>query len=101
MAWLKPIRAGFSNGVGANVAKTIKGQRTLDTFNNGESGTVISVDSSAPLGRRLLEVGLTPGVVARVIRRAPLGDPIEVSLPDVSLSLRAYEASLVRMSPDL
>jgi ferrous iron transport protein A len=86
---------------GATVANTITGKRTLDTFRNGESGTIISVDSSAPLGRRLMEVGMTPGVVARVIRRAPLGDPIEVSLPDVSLSLRAYEASLVQMSPDL
>ena len=83
------------------MAITTKDERTLDTFRNGESGTVISVDSSAPLGRRLLEVGITPGIVARVIRRAPLGDPIEVSLPDVSLTLRAYEASLVRMSPDL
>jgi ferrous iron transport protein A len=98
---IRPFGTGFSKGVGAIVVKTTTVQRTLDTFSNGESGTVISVDSSAPLGRRLLEVGLTPGIVARVIRRAPLGDPIQVSLPDGSLTLRAYEASLVRMSSDL
>lgn len=68
---------------------------TLDQLESGEAGLVVEIDTSRPLGRRLLDVGITPGVFARVVRRAPLGDPIEISLPDTLVSLRSYEAALV------
>jgi ferrous iron transport protein A len=68
---------------------------TLDQLEPGESGVIMDVDTSRPLGRRLLDVGIAPGVSTRVVRRAPLGDPIEISLPDTLVSLRSYEAALV------
>jgi len=73
-------------------------QTTLDRLIPGQGGTVVDVDSSSPLGRRLLELGVVPGRQARMLRRAPLGDPIEVGLPNSYLSLRLYEASLVQIS---
>ena len=46
---------------------------------------------------RLLEMGLTEGIECRVVRYAPLGDPMEVHLRDYFLSLRASEAEGVHV----
>jgi Fe2+ transport system protein FeoA len=45
--------------------------------------------------RRLLELGLLPGVQVRVQKVAPLGDPIEISVRGGSLSIRAAEARAI------
>ncbi|MEE9346322.1 MAG: FeoA family protein [Methylococcales bacterium] len=42
--------------------------------------------------KRLLAMGLTPGVEFTVIRCAPLGDPVQIEIRDYSLSLRKAEA---------
>lgn len=44
---------------------------------------------------RLMEMGLLPGTEVRFIRRAPLGDPLEVEVRGFHLSLRAREASII------
>jgi len=49
--------------------------------------------------RRLLEMGLLPGTAVRVVRRAPLGDPIELRLRNYSLSIRREEAALIEVEP--
>jgi Fe2+ transport system protein FeoA len=41
---------------------------------------------------RLLEMGLTDGIECRVVRYAPLGDPMEVQVRGYFLSLRTVEA---------
>ena len=71
---------------------------TLDRLKVGQSGVVVNVDASGSMGRRLLELGLVPGRRAKVVRHAPLGDPIEVDLRSSLLSLRRYEAALVDIS---
>jgi ferrous iron transport protein A len=43
--------------------------------------------------RRLLAMGLIPGAEFRVVRRAPLGDPVEIEVLGFLLSLRAGEAA--------
>ncbi len=48
---------------------------------------------SRPYLRRLLAMGLIPGAEFTVLRRAPLGDPIEIELLGFRLSLRANEAA--------
>jgi ferrous iron transport protein A len=47
--------------------------------------------------RRLFEMGLLPGSVVRVVRRAPMGDPIELRLRNYSLSIRKEEAALIQI----
>lgn len=49
--------------------------------------------------RRLFEMGLLPGAVVRVVRRAPMGDPIELRLRNYSLSIRKEEAALIEIDP--
>ena len=79
------------------IAQTSVHHLTLDQLAPGESAVIVDVDARAPMGRRLLDVGIAPGVRARGIRRAPLGDPMEICLPDMLVSLRCYEAALVRV----
>lgn len=49
--------------------------------------------------RRLFEMGLLPGTRVRVVRRAPLGDPIELRVRNYSLSIRLEEASRIEVEP--
>jgi ferrous iron transport protein A len=42
--------------------------------------------------RKLLSLGLTPGVELSVTRVAPLGDPVEIRVRGFALSLRKDEA---------
>ena len=49
---------------------------------------------------RLLEMGLTPGVVVRVMGRAPFGDPLELQIRGYRLSIRRAEAARVTLASD-
>lgn len=52
---------------------------------------------SRATARRLFELGLLPGTRVRVVRRAPLGDPIELRLRNYSLSIRREQAALIEV----
>jgi len=47
--------------------------------------------------QRLLAMGLTPGVSFRVTRVAPLGDPVEITVRDFTLTLRRGEAAILKL----
>lgn len=54
--------------------------------------------SGDPLVReRLAELGLTPGEEVRLLRRAPLGDPLEILVRGYRLALRGDEAALLEV----
>ena len=55
-------------------------QKTLDQFAIGEQGAVRSVGGEGRIKRRLFDMGITPGVEIMLRKRAPLGDPIEITL---------------------
>jgi ferrous iron transport protein A len=59
---------------------------------------VTRLRGAAPVTRRLLEMGLTPGCELTVVRVAPLGDPIEVSLRGYRLSLRKADTACVEVT---
>ena len=59
----------------------------------GESGRVVRVVGADEVSRRLLEMGVTPGVEIRRLGAAPLGDPLEFELRGYRLSLRKSEAA--------
>ena len=65
---------------------------TLKELRPGQEGKVISIGERGPLRRRIMDMGVTPGVVIKVIKVAPLGDPIEVNIRGYELSLRKAEA---------
>ena len=71
--------------------------RTLDDLKIGEAGRVGDVLAGPAVGRRLLEMGLTDGTSVSLVRRAPLGDPIEVKVRGYHLTLRRSEARMVEL----
>lgn len=64
----------------------------------GDEAEVLGYGAMADHYRnRLLSMGLTPGTRFRVERRAPLGDPVEISLRGFRLSVRRDEAAALRV----
>ena len=72
----------------------------LDKFEIGESGVVKSVGGDGKIRRRLFDMGVTPGAKIYMRKRAPLGDPIEVTIRGYELTLRKTEAEPVTMEED-
>lgn len=70
---------------------------TLKELKPGESGTVIGLGEKGPTRRRLMDMGLTPGVEVKIIKVAPLGDPIEINIRGYELSLRKNEAEQIQI----
>ena len=70
----------------------------LNTVGIGGCGTVACVGGDRDLRRRLLEMGFCNGAKVEVVRRAPLGDPIEFRLRGYHLSLREDQARFVLIS---
>lgn len=70
--------------------------QTLDKIKKGETVKVISIeDSSDELRSRILNMGLTPGVEVTLIKKAPLGDPLEFRLRVYELALQKKDASKI------
>ncbi|MBK8208103.1 MAG: ferrous iron transport protein A [Planctomycetes bacterium] len=70
---------------------------TLADLPVGASARVITVTAQAALEQRILEMGVLPGVQLKVVRQAPLGDPIEIKVMGYSLSLRRSEAACIEV----
>lgn len=71
--------------------------KRLDEFKVGETGRIIKVDGEGRLRRRLFDMGVTPGANVYLRKKAPLGDPIEVTIRGYELTLRKSEAKLVEL----
>ena len=61
----------------------------------GESGKIIKVTGEGAIRRRLFDMGVTPGAEVFFRKKAPLGDPIEITLRGYELTLRKAEAAHV------
>ncbi|MCM1455137.1 MAG: ferrous iron transport protein A [Bacteroides sp.] len=70
-------------------------QKTLDEFVIGQSGVITNVGGDGKIRRRLLDMGVTPGAEVLLRKKAPLGDPIEVTMRGYELTLRKTEAQAV------
>lgn len=58
----------------------------------GQQGRITAIGAIGPLRRRLMDMGVLVGESIRVVKVAPLGDPIEVTIKSYQLSLRKQEA---------
>ena len=72
-------------------------EKKLSEFRIGELGIVTTVNGEGKIRRRLFDMGITPGCEIYLRKKAPLGDPIEISLRGYELTLRKDEAQLVLM----
>ena len=64
----------------------------------GATAVVHSLQSGLPSLTRLREFGLLPGVRVQLIRKAPLGDPMEISVRGSMLSVRKTEAEAIHVT---
>ena len=73
---------------------------SLDQLNAGEQGIVVNVHGTGAVKRRLMDMGLTKGTQVKVVKLAPLGDPIELRVRGYELSLRKSESEMVVVSKE-
>lgn len=72
-------------------------EKRLSEFSIGETGVIRLVVGDGKIRRRLFDMGVTPGAEVYLRKRAPLGDPIEITLRGYELTLRKSEADVVTM----
>lgn len=66
---------------------------TLSQLSVGQSAIIQSMPSGRTGLTRLREMGLTPGAKVTLVRRALLGEPIEISIRGSRLAMRNHEAA--------
>jgi len=71
--------------------------KKLSEFKKGESGKIVKVNGEGAVRRRLFDMGVTPGAEVEMVKKAPLGDPIEVTIRGYELTLRKAEAACVEV----
>lgn len=66
--------------------------KTINDLSVGESALILSINCKGAMKRRLIDMGITPGVKVTLYKIAPLGDPLELKLRGYMLSIRRSEA---------
>lgn len=74
-------------------------ETTLNNIKRNHYAMVIRTNLTGILKRRLIDMGITPGVIIKIKRTAPLGDPIEIQLRGYELSIRRSEAKKIIVKP--
>jgi Fe2+ transport system protein FeoA len=72
-------------------------KKTLEDFSIGEIGIITAVSGEGKIRRRLFDMGVTPGAEVYLRKKAPLGDPLEVTIRGYELTLRKSEAACVTL----
>ncbi len=69
----------------------------LTEFQPGDEGVILMVKGEGRIRRRLFDMGVTQGAKVLMVKKAPLGDPIEIVIRGYNLTLRKDEAEFVEM----
>lgn len=81
------------------MTKTIQlDKKTLAGLSIGEIATVSEVHGNTPVSKRLMEMGIVPGVSVKVIKTAPLGCPLQISVRGYHLAIRRSEADTISIN---
>ena len=70
---------------------------TLDQLKPGSIARIVKLSVRDKLGQRLMDMGIYPGLRLKVVRNAPMEDPMEVELNGYFVSLRHDEARYVEV----
>jgi len=75
---------------------TCKGEKLrLSDAKEGRVYRIVKIEGTRMVRRRILDLGLLPGLKIKIVRRAPLKDPVEVVVKGNPISIRRAEASYV------
>lgn len=72
---------------------------TLRDLHIDQSARVVNVDGDGINRQHLLDMGIIPGAVIKLVKYAPMGDPMEVMIHGYSLTLRLAEAAHIQVCP--
>ena len=72
----------------------------LDELSIGKRAKIVKVNGEGVLRDRLLDMGLIPRTEVMIRKRAPLGDPIEITLRGYELTIRLQEASQIEVEEE-
>ena len=70
---------------------------TLRDLKVGQSATILKNNTSGALKQRFMDMGITKGVLVKVLKIAPLGDPIEIEIRGYNLSIRKNDAQNIEI----
>lgn len=71
--------------------------KTLREVAVGQTVTVVKLNGTGAVKRRIMDMGITKGISIYLRKVAPLGDPIEVSVRGYELSLRKADAEMIQV----
>ena len=71
----------------------------LNELEIGKKAKIISVSGEGQLRHHILDMGLIPGTVVTLVKYAPMGDPMELSVRGYELTLRVDDAKLIGIEP--
>jgi Fe2+ transport system protein FeoA len=69
--------------------------KKLSELEPGQSAIVAEIDGDSSTRRRIMDMGVVRNAMIKVIRKAPLGDPVEFEIKDYNLTLRKREAEKI------
>ena len=70
----------------------------LNQVKTGRTVRVVRVHGEGALRQRILDMGLTKNAEVKVLKMAPFGDPIEITVRGFQLSLRKAEAACIEVA---
>ncbi|MFH0967464.1 MAG: FeoA family protein [Methanobacteriota archaeon] len=73
---------------------------TVEKMLAGSSAVITEISGDSLIRRRLMEMGVLPGSLLKLVRWAPLGDPAECQIRGYKLSIRRSEAAMISVSVD-
>ena len=71
--------------------------KTLRDAKIGQQVQVVKLHGEGAVKRRIMDMGITKGVVVLVRKVAPLGDPVEITVRGYELSIRKADAELIEV----
>lgn len=74
-------------------------KKTLADLAPPQEGRIHAITGLDSLSQRLSELGFTPGQTVRVVRFAPLGDPMQIRIRGFNIALRHNEARRILLDP--
>lgn len=72
----------------------------LAELKTGKSATIRSVGGEGALRQHFLDMGVIPGAKVKLVKLAPMGDPMELRIHGYELTLRLDDARLIEIEPD-
>lgn len=71
---------------------------TIKDLKEGQSATICTVGGDGALRQHFLDMGAIPGIEVKLIKYAPMGDPLEIRIHDYELTLRLADAEQIEVS---